>query len=388
MEMKFRIDEDELRKTLQEMIRIPSENPPGNEKSISDYLYRRFAEFGWEVSKQEVFPGRSNVIGILHGSAGAPRLMLNGHMDVVPPGSEWEKDPYSGEIVGDRIFGRGSSDMKGGLVSEIMAVRAIQRSGMKLKGDFIVAAVVDEETSQVGAKVLVKKGLHPDFAIIAEPTSLDICIAHKGSDIVRVTVHGQAAHGSRPDLGINAIAHMAEVVGSLQNLSKTLQSTFLHPILKNPSLNIGTISGGTGANVVPDRCTITVDRRWLPGERSEAVLAQIREAVFSTEARLKGFKAEVETLISIPPMEISPDAPIVAALKKSAAAHLGCAPKIVGKDGTTDASILYGEGNIPTVIFGPGDARLAHKPNEYVSLEAVSRAAAVLAGTAVDLLGG
>jgi acetylornithine deacetylase/succinyl-diaminopimelate desuccinylase family protein len=295
-------------------------------------------------------------------------------------------DPYEGIIIGDRMYGRGTADTKGGLAALIMATRAIKKSGLTLKGDIILAAVVEEEISQLGTKTLVQKGLKADYAIVAEPTALDICVTHKGSNLIRIRANGKAAHGSRPDLGVNAIEQMMEIVGALKSLAERLKAV-RHPILGSATLNIGTIEGGTGTNIVPAQCTITVDRRWVPGEKGEEVTREIVEMVRSVKERVPGLDAEIETFVSIPPMEIPQGSPIIRALQNAAIGTLGREPKLIGKYGTTDASILSSEGSIPTVVFGPGNADLAHKPNEYVSLTEVRQAAAVIANAVVDVLG-
>jgi acetylornithine deacetylase/succinyl-diaminopimelate desuccinylase family protein len=311
---------------------------------------------------------------------------LNGHLDVVPAGDGWSVPPFEPTIVDGRIYGRGAADMKGGLAALIAAVEAIASSGAPIVGTVTLAAVADEEGYQAGTRRFVETCGPADFGIVAEPTGLRPAISQKGQVYVEVTTHGVAAHASAPATGRNAIDDMAAVLAALEDLNDTYRGRPPHPLLGRPTLSVGTIAGGTTTPVVPDRCRITIDRRTLPGETAAAVQAEIEGAVAAARRRRDGLEATVRALWTFPSSEISSDEHIVRALQESARRVRGSSPTPFGLAGTTDANLLVDPGGIPTVIFGPGDLAVCHKPDEFVPIDELVDACKIYVAAILSLL--
>jgi succinyl-diaminopimelate desuccinylase len=304
-------------------------------------------------------------------------------MDVVPVGSGWTTDAYGGTVVGDRFFGRGSADMKGGLAAMVLAATIVQRLGFRLRGDLLVTAVVDEEVSSKGIKHYMETRRAGDFAIVGEPTELALCTAQKGQITYELTALGRSAHSSIPSEGINAISKMFKIIKEIEEYSSTLTEK-KHRLLGSPTTNVGTISGGTSACSVPPSCTITVDRRTLPGETLQSIDAEFHAIVERQSRNDKEFRATVKRFFALGPMETSDDELIVRALRQTCKELLSFDPGIHGFVATCDAGQLCTR--VPTVIFGPGSLSQAHRPDEYVSIKQVLDAAFVYAGTAIVLL--
>src|SRR5215217_3426690 len=271
------LDKELAIRAVQDAIKIPSVF--GEEEEIGKYLAGLMRDVGLEeVVFQEVQEKRANVIGNLGGGNPGPTLVLQGHMDTVPPGAHPE--PFSGSLRDGRIWGRGASDMKGPLVAAILAVGVARRIVPEFYGSCVVAATVDEESEKRGIFALTDRGLEADFGICVEPTDLRVAIAQKGCLSIRVTTHGVAAHGATPERGVNAIEKMAEVIGGIRNARV--------PIAEVPRVgqirgtyNIGVIEGGQMFFIVPDRCSIWVDRRTVPGETQEDAVQSLRELVLA-----------------------------------------------------------------------------------------------------------
>jgi len=385
------VQEDDVVRLTRDLIGLRSINPPGTEIECAEYIAQAMRDLGLEVQLVEREKGRPNVIGLLKGSEGSPRLLYNGHIDVVPPGNGWRFEPFSGMVVGGRIYGRGASDMKSGLAAMMLSAKALVAGKTRLKGDLIIAAVVDEETTgPAGTAYLVNQGLMADMAIIGEPTYyLDpskgwrIEIAHRGHLWIEVTTEGKAAHGGRPWLGINAIYMMTDVINSIRRLEDQFGNR-KHPLVSSPTINIGTISGGTSVNVVPDRCTMTIDRRMIPAERIEEAKLEIAH-ILEELGRNDKFKASWTAINETPPFEISPNEDVVVSLRKTAAQIMGHEPTIGGKDATTDAHFLVKAG-IPTAIFGPGIVETAHTTDEYAEIQKIVEATKIYTLMAHEVL--
>lgn len=313
-----------------------------------------------------------------------PKLLLNGHLDTVPP------PPHAGRPVveGNLLFGRGAADMKGGLAAMIMAVVALRRSGVSLKRPVVLAAVAGEETGGIGTAALLRE-LRPETCLIGEPTRLRLVTAHKGVQWIQITVEGRAAHASCPVEGQNSIVAAAAIVQTLDRLAHKLGQTRTHPLLGPPTLNIGVIRGGVTPNVVPSLCTIQVDRRWLPSESPELILEELRNAVESTVAGVADLKVRIEVLpetVHCRPMETRPDHPFVRQLRQ-AAAEEGLPVELNGVPYGTDGSLLAAQG-IPTVILGPGDIRQAHTDHEHIDLGEVWKATSLYIRILLHVCGG
>jgi acetylornithine deacetylase len=371
-----------------ELVRIDSRNPtlvagaPG-EARVARALARVLETWGFRVELRDAAPGRPNVIARI-GSArpGSRSLMLNGHLDVV--GIEGMVHPaWDADEVDGRIFGRGSSDMKAGVAAMCAAAaRAMSASGGSLDGEIIVAAVVDEEYSSLGTRALVAEGVRADAAIVTEPTRLSIMPAHKGFVWIDVVVQGHAAHGSRWDVGVDAIRHAGLLLAALDAIDSDLLPGREHPLLGRPSVHASTIAGGIGLSTYPDRCQFTIERRTIPGEATSTVMAEIDAAFDRVRARRPELAATTSLLFEQPPSDVSVEAPIVRALDGAIRA-CGEEVHVTGMSAWTDAAILN-EAGIPAICFGPGDIALAHAAEEYVRVDEIERATLVLAALAME----
>jgi len=367
---------------LRQLVAIDSINPdlvPGGagEQKIAHFVADWFERAGLDVVWDAAAPGRPNVIGIARGTGGGRSLLLNAHMDTVGVvGMERPHDPY---IRDNRLYGRGAYDMKGGLAA-IMAAGAAAKK-RELRGDVIVTAVADEEYASIGTSSIVKRW-RTDAAIVTEPTELNICTAHKGFAWLDVETEGIAAHGSRPDLGVDAIVKMGKVLVGLEELDRSLRAAPSHRLLGSGSVHASLIQGGQELSSYPKHCLLSVERRTVPGETLQKVeieLPGIFERIAATDST---FKARVKTSMVREPFEVSLDEPIVRTIQSKATAILGREPGEIGQTGWMDSALLSAAG-IPTVVFGPGGEG-AHAVVEWSNLEHVERCAEILAAVAEE----
>lgn len=369
------IDDDALVTLTQELIRIDSVNPPGNEQAVAELLDSRARAWGLDSEILNVQDGRPNVVVTLKGAGTAPTLLYLGHLDTVPPGEvPWEHPPHGGDIVDGKIWGRGASDMKSGLSSMLVAMAALKKAGAKLPGDLVLVGVVGEEVDCLGSKDFLARGLMQgvDWLVISEPTAMDLVVAHRGALWVEATTYGKTAHGSMPHLGVNAIQHMLELVHRLRGWEHPFEA---HALLAPPTMSVNTIQGGNKTNVVPDICRTTIDIRTLPGQRHEEIMAAL-EAVAADIARTTpDFRAEFRAVNDQPPVETPIDHALVAAAQRAAEMSLGGTRPVRAATYYTDASVLQPPTGVPTLIVGPGEDVLAHQPNEWVAIDALSAAA-------------
>jgi len=372
----------EIVELLQQLVAIDSINPdlvPGGagEEKIARFVADWFERAGLEVVWDEPAPGRPNVIGIARGTGGGRSLLLNAHMDTVGvEGMERPHDPY---IQDNRLYGRGAYDMKGGLAAIMAAGAAAKKRG--LRGDVIVTAVADEEYASIGTSSIVKKW-HADAAIVTEPTELHICTAHKGFVWLDVETEGVAAHGSRPDLGVDAIVKMGKVLLGLEELDRSLRTAPSHRLLGSGSVHASLIQGGQELSSYPRHCSLGVERRTIPGETLQKVESEIPRICEQIAATDPTFKATVKTSMVRDPFEVSLDEPIVRAVLRQATAILGHQPGEIGQTGWMDSALLSAAG-IPAVVFGPGGEG-AHAVVEWSNLEHVERCAEILAAVAEE----
>lgn len=305
--------------------------------------------------------------------------MLNGHLDTV--GVAGMHHPHVPEVVGDRLYGRGAYDMKGGLAAIMLAGAAAAAAAAgerQLRGDVIVTAVIDEENASLGTQSVLQRW-HADAAVVAEATGLDLCIAHKGFVWLDVAVTGEAAHGSRPDLGIDAIVKMGKVLAELDQVNRRLQSGAGHPRLGAGSVHASLISGGQERSSYPASCTLSIERRTIPGETPELVEAEVRHIIDQVAAHDPHFRASVTRGVARGSYAIADDAPIVQVARQALTTVRGRAPAIIGVPWWMDSALLADAG-IPTVVFGPGGGG-AHATVEWVSLNEVGQCAAALIAT-------
>jgi len=374
-----RVERSALLELIEQLVAIDSVNPtlvPGGrgEAEIGRYVADWLARAGLEVEVEEVAPDRPNVVGIARGRGRGRSLLLNAHMDTVGFGGMAE--PLRARLVDDRVHGRGVYDMKASLAA-IMLVGAVAANS-DFGGDVIIGAVADEEAESNGSAALAAR-LRTDAAIVAEPTELELCVAHKGFAWLEVETRGVAAHGSRYDEGVDAIARMGPVLSGIAELDRSLRDDRpLHPLLGGGSLHASLIEGGTELSTYPDRCVAKLERRTLPGESAADVEAEIRA--------LLPDDASVRTLFVREPLETAVDEGIVQALLRIGERILGAAPEIVGKPWWADAA-LFASAGTPTVVFGPVGTG-AHANVEWVDLGSVLQCAEILIAVAREFCGG
>jgi acetylornithine deacetylase len=363
------------------LVALDSRNPalvPGapGERACAERLAEVLTAWGFRVDLLEALPGRPNLLARIGGGVGGRSLLLNGHLDTVGVDG-MRHDPWEPAERDGRLYGRGSADMKGGVAA--MCAAALRAAHAGLGGEVIIAAVIDEEFESRGTRHLLEAGVTAHAAIVTEPTRLAICPAHRGFAWADVAVHGRAAHGSRYDLGVDAITGMGHLLVELDAFHRGTLAPRTHPLLGHASLHAGVISGGTGISTYPDRCSVSLERRTLPGEPADGFFGEIEDAIARVAARVPGFAATVTPGLVQAPNDVAPDHPLVLALREATAAHAadGAPAPVEGLSCWTDAALLTAAG-IPAVCFGPGDIALAHAAEEYVPVEEIARATDVL----------
>jgi acetylornithine deacetylase len=351
---------------LRELVAIDSVNPDliagaAGEREIATFVASWCEQAGLEVEVEEAAGGRPNVIATARGRGQGRTLLLNAHMDTV--GVETMEAPFEARIDGGRLYGRGSYDMKGSLAA-IMTV-AGQAKERELAGDVVVAAVCDEEVASIGTEALVASGRRFDGAVVAEPTELAVAVAHKGFAGFEIETKGRAAHGSRPDLGVDAITKMGPVLVELGALAERLLADPTHRLLGSGSVHASLIEGGQEFSSYPQRCLLTGERRTIPGETTADAEEELRGLLRRTVP-----EADLRMGVTREPFEIDEDEEIVRLLREHATTE------IVGVPFWTDAALIAAAG-VPTVVFGPAGEG-AHAAIEWVDLASVERCAEVL----------
>lgn len=365
---------------LKGMVQINSVNPGlvtggAGEGEIAAWLARTCRELGLDVQLQETAPGRPNVLACWQGRGRGKSLLLTGHTDVVGT-DNMPGNPFDARVDDGRLYGRGSLDMKGGLAAILGAVAALRTEGFQPQGDIWLGFVTDEEYLSVGMDALVQQ-IHPDAAILTEPTDMAICTAHKGFAWLTLTTHGKAAHGSLYETGVDAITHMGRVLNTLERLNAEILPQRQHPLLGRHSAHASLINGGLGLSTYPDRCTLQVEHRLLPDDTPEGLLKLWQKLLDELMAADPQVNAEVKLDFTRPGYEIERDSPIVRALHAAYTPVMDAEPAYSGMYAWLDSAIL-GRAGIPTVIFGPGGEGM-HAAVEYVNLDDVYHSAAVLA---------
>jgi acetylornithine deacetylase/succinyl-diaminopimelate desuccinylase family protein len=384
------LDERRLIASLKEMIAIRSENPLDGEpragyreKEMGEYLAERLTELGFAVTTREVAPGRPNVFGTLEGRGERAALMLAGHLDTAP--ADEYPAAYAVEVCDGKIYGRGSCDMKAGLAAFIETVRLLTIGGITLQGDLLVAGIVDEEYRMLGSLDVGRNGPHAGQGLIGEPTQLAVCPANKGQLGVIIRTFGRAAHSGVPETGQNAIYHMARVIDALEPYNTALMQAQPHPLCGHARFNAGVIRGGRMVSIVPDRCELEVDRRLLPGDAPEAVIAELRARLDPIADQVPGFRYELsEPTWNIPPNDVSPEEPVVRSLLLAHEAVLGVPTAVTAFPAGTDAPHM----GFPTVVCGPGAVAQAHSTDEFVAVDQLVTAVRLYLWTVLDLLYG
>jgi acetylornithine deacetylase len=366
---------------LKHLVAIASVNPdlvPGGagEGRIADACAAWLADHGFEVHRLEKRPGRPSIVGVAKGRGGGRSLMFNGHIDTVTLAG-YDGDPLAPVIRDGKLHGRGAFDMKGGVAA--MMVAAARASQDRVAGDILVACVADEEYASTGTAEVVEH-FTADGAIVTEPSHLELTIAHKGFIWFDVTVKGRAAHGSRPELGIDAIVKAGKFLAALEDYDRRLRAVPRHPILKTGSVHASLIKGGEELSSYPAECGISLERRTIPGETTAIVTAELQALVDAIRAGDPQFSATIAPGLERAPFEIGEDEPIVATLDDVATVRLGRKAARRGEPFWTDCAILQGAG-IPCVMFG-ADGAGAHAATEWTSVESLERLTDILAETA------
>jgi acetylornithine deacetylase len=339
-------------------------------------------DWGFAVRLEEVAPGRSNVHAE-HGH-GSPRLLFNGHLDTV--GVEgMTVPPFGAEEREGRLYGRGSCDMKGGVAALLAAACAVARAGHQ--GTLIVVLTVDEEHASLGMQRVVAAGLAADAAVVCEPTELAVMPAHKGFAWFDISFHGRAAHGSRPELGVDAVTGAGRFLVALDGYARELARRATHPLLGPPSVHAGTIRGGTAPSVYPELCELVIERRTLPSESVEQVELELRSLIAPLVDSPPGLRVELARGLARPGTEVAVSSPLVQGLLAASAEEERVEPRVEGMSAWVDAAYLN-EAGIPAVCFGPGSIAQAHAADEWIETEQVVRCARILARFAARFLAG
>lgn len=358
------------------MLRFDTTNPPGNEKPLAEMLSTLMAAKGFATEVTDLGNNRANVTARLKGGGERKALLFNGHLDVVPPGqTAWEHgDPFEPVARDGKIYGRGSSDMKGGLAAMIIAAFAVQAAGRPLKGDLIIACSADEESGSLGARDFREKGGLKGVGaiIVGESSSCGLNIAEKGALWIEVTTTGKTAHGAFPEQGVNAIAGMNAIVTQLLDYRFSYRPNGL---LGPPTLNISTIAGGVKTNVVPDHCVLTLDIRTVPGQEHGAIVKDMEAICKRVEASHPGISTKVRPINDRPAVETRANDPFINMAKAVIKEQFGRDEDVHGVSFYTDAAIFLPGTDIPAILYGPGEAAMAHQPNEYVPVTGLEEAA-------------
>ena len=402
----------ELIEFARSLVRIPSVS--GGEQAAQRAMAAKYESFGLETEivpsdREEIeshpafcddaipFVDRLNVIGRWRGTGGGRSLLVNGHMDVVPPGdlAKWTRNPWGGEIEGDLMYGRGACDMKSGLASAAFAVRALQSIGVALRGDVLLESVIGEETGGVGSLTTIVRGYRADACIIVEPMNLRIAPVQTGALTFRITVHGKGAHACMKPHGVSAITEFLPIMTALEELNSDRHRRFQDALFDDPqnvaSLSVGTVRAGDWPSTVPDILVAEGRLGVFPNESTDearAALVATVNAVASRRAWLSEHPPVVEWVEGQFETGATPlDAPIIERLSCSHEAVLGVPPAVFGVPCGTDMRLFTRHAGIPTVLYGPGDVLNAHTADEFISLSQVVTCTKVLARTMLTWCG-
>lgn len=362
------MDNQEALQLLKEVVQIKS--VLGQEKQVADKLQALFETYDIPCEQVEYSTGRNQLVATLKGNQAGPVLGFSGHMDVVPVGEiPWDEDPFAAIEKEGLLYGRGTCDMKSGLIAAVVAMIRLKEAGATFKGTIKLLATVGEETSAIGSGQLVDQGYADDLdaLVIGEPTNVEIGVAHKGALWPRITTYGKTAHGSMPDQGVNAIEHMLLVLNAFKETFDFSQSVDELVGASTSSLDI--INGGNGTNVVPDKCTVEIDIRTIKAQDHTELKQQFTAMLDKLSATVPNFKAEVEFINDLPSMKTAIDDPFTLLTQQVVSDVTGKDANTFGMTGYTDGS-QFGrvKKEFPILILGPGETKYAHQPNEFVNI--------------------
>ncbi|MGG1518814.1 peptidase [Paenibacillus oryzisoli] len=397
---------------LQQMVRLPSTQ--GNEQAVQLLVADQLRELGMDVevwepegealgahpyfySPRAQFAGSPNVVGVLQGTGGGRSLLLNGHVDVVPAGSlaQWDHDPFSGAVVDGKLYGRGATDMKGGNVSLLLALRAVQGNGLRLRGDVIFQSVIEEESGGAGTLAAILQGYKADAALIPEPTNLRIFPKQQGSMWFRIEVKGRSAHGGTRYEGVSAIEKSMIVLSHLQELEAQRNARVTDPLYAdNPipiPINIGVIEGGSWPSSVPDVVKMEGRMGVAPEEKLDDAKREMQEWLALLPVKDPWFAAHPPELVWFGarwvPGSVDPGHALMQVLIEQFREVRSKEPVIEAAPWGTDGGLLTVLADTPCVVFGPGVTQVAHYPNEYIVLDDVFQAAEIIALTLLHWCG-
>jgi acetylornithine deacetylase len=371
----------ETTRLLRDVVSLPSVNPMGRElpaeiifeHRVTDYLEQFFRSLGVPYERQPVAPLRENIVARLE-TGGRRTLLLEAHQDTVPI-DHMTVEPFGARIDAGRLHGRGACDIKGGMAAMLACFARLARERPAGCPNVVMACTVDEENTMLGVRELVRRRLRADFAVVAEPTQLNIVHAHKGISRWQVFTTGRSCHSSAPEQGVNAIYRMGRLLVAVEQYAEQLRCGNTDPLLGSPTLSIGRIEGGTSVNTIPDRCGIEVDRRLITDEQPEDAPRQLAE--FLTREAGIDFPFEMSSpWIREPALSPRGSDAIIHLLGAAIDAERGSHRVHAVPYGTDAATIAWS--GIPAVIFGPGDIAQAHTRDEWVDLNEVEQAAAIL----------
>ena len=399
--VKALVKDEEAINLVRNIVQIPSHwAQEKREKPISDYLLDYFMKAGIDAYQKEVYPGRPNVVAVLHGTGEGKSLMFNGHIDTVPPfGME---DPFGAVIKDGKMYGRGTADMKSGVATMAYAMKLLKDADVKLKGDLVYAGVIDEDAAgSEGTRYIVRNGPLTDLAIVGEPTSLQPVVAHKGCDYFTVTFYGRSVHSSVPWNGANANYAAAEFIRRVENEMIPEWSSKKHPFCSPPTINVGLVQGAAKANmpyllgesptfagIIPDLCKVHIDVRWIPTQTIKGIEEEFRKLAEEVASGREGIRATVEFIdMYRPAMEISPDNILVKSIQSNSKSVLKKEYPIKGETYWGDSGLLCTLAGIPSIMYGPGDIGCAHSDVEWVETGELAKAALIYALTAIDVCG-
>jgi len=382
------LDHERVLSIAQELISIPSVNPFGQEvveglreHEVGQRYAELLAEVGCEVTIDEIAPGRPNVIGVLKGNRPGPTLLLTGHLDTV--GVTDYQNPFEPRIEDGNLHGRGSCDMKAALAAFVEVARVLNEGGADFAGELMIAGIADEEDLMIGSVHWSENRAAPDFAIVGEPTSLKVCPAHKGQYGAKFRTYGKAVHSSMRHEGVNAIEKMADLIAGFADYNDELSARPPHELCGVASFSIGVINGGQIMSTVPDFCEIEADRRMIPGESVDQVLAEYSARLDALAAADVDFRYELEgPTMYCAVLDTPLDSPIVTTMIAETERVTGAPAAVEAFTGATDAPNFH----CPAVIMGPGAIEQAHTLDEYASIAEIEAAAEVYLRAAVSLL--
>lgn len=363
------VNKKRLIKTIQKLISIDSQNPPGDESKVASFVSRYLRALGLNVKTLSFKTKRDNVIAVLKGQSDKS-LLITPHLDTVPAGKNWRRDPFAGEIRGDKIYGLGATDCKGNLASALEAIHSLVEDGVRLKYNLVFAATSDEESgSKLGLiPLLERKILKVDAAVVLDADDFEIVVTQKGLMHLKVRIKGKKAHGAYPWLGVNAIDIAVKIITDLKSEKINYKK---NRYLRQPTLNVGTISGGDKVNVVSDWCEFELDFRFLPGESEKHILKNLKAII---KKYAQKFTIEIQGIQE--PYYINPKHPLVAHLAQ-AMRRVKVSPRISGSEGATVIT-FFKTRNIPAVATGFGAAGCAHIVDEYARITNLYKGAQVL----------